>query len=528
MQKLLTTLLLSTLTLSGVYAQQIADTLFGSYIDLNGQLVHDYADQDYTPVKSIAVHINDQTTYLPGKYYALDGKVRRGQIDKLSTTKLNFRVDQVGKKELIDLTEISAVKIGADSFVVAKGFTVYGKVGVMVSSVPSPVLIQHLATTEKFEFFNYAPTTGSANYLVRRRNTKELISLPLTNKAFLEKANTLFGDYPQLLELLNTKKISPEEVAYLMRFIQYTDALQTAKPISYKANWEITNTPKDQAYYSVVSKDNTAWKLEFYNKSGERLFTEHYDYAHPSKQHGEVVWYYNGTEVIRKKRNYKMGVADKTYELFHRNGKLHYSILVSDFGNHHYQQVLTDQGISVLDKKGTGTEQFIDVAGKRTISREYLHGMLTSSYYTDTENRTVYQFARRNAKISNLKPYMAMIQEYVRYPESAIEAGDEGMVLVRFLISPDNQVEKFTIIRGISPSLDELIKGLANSHAPELRFKSGKHAKEEVYQEIVVPFRLSLMRQLVNSYYYNPTWMQHHMIHNPPLHHINPPAMPRM
>lgn len=79
MQKLLFTLSLGILVPSFLSAQTPpVFEPYGSYIDLQGELVHEYADQNYRPANLIEVSFNPLTTYSPGTYYPPGGKEEKG------------------------------------------------------------------------------------------------------------------------------------------------------------------------------------------------------------------------------------------------------------------------------------------------------------------------------------------------------------------------------------------------------------------------------------------------------------------
>lgn len=54
-----------------------------------------------------------------------------------------------------------------------------------------------------------------------------------------------------------------------------------------------------------------------------------------------------------------------------------------------------------------------------------------------------------------LKGGLADLQKEITYPEEAREAGDEGRVIVQFIVNEQGEVEKPQIMRGVSESLDE-------------------------------------------------------------------------
>ena len=293
--------------------------------------------------------------------------------------------------------------------------------------------------------------------------------------------------------------------------------MQARKPVGYTSNWEITEDPKKQSYYSQVSLHSDKWKLDFYNKAGQKLFTEHYAYAKPSEKDGEANWYYNGTETIRKTKKYTEGTPDKAYSTFHPNGQLHYTIGINGFGKLQYLRVASAEGKDLLDASGSGREEFFDVAGQRSIIREYNKYELISSYYTDSNNRKIYQLTDKTGGTRSFSTINSSARnKLLKYSDSSILEGEAGIVLVKFIITPNGQVEEYSLLRGITPGIDQIAMELAGATGyTKIPFINGKHGKEAVYQEIVVPFDFRPIRQSVNvnGYYYNHMWSN--PIHNP-------------
>lgn len=504
--------------------------LYGSYADLDGRVIHDYADQDYAPTKSVNIFFNTAVFGTSGHYYTSSGAVEAGRIHFPSGYRFfNYAENEAATSRRVRPEQGWSFTIGADSFIVAGGFTVYGKLGVIEQDSKDANILSYIGKSQKFAFFNYEPSMGvKANYLVRDLKSEKYISLPLTSKAFREEAAEIFKAYPLLVGLLQNGEIKSNQVPDIIRFIQYSDALAANKAIGYTANWDITDNPKKQVYYAEVSKPAEDWRLDFYNQAGHKLFTEHYTYAQPTKNNGEALWYYPSTGEIRKKTKFVMGESSRVFFIFHPNGKLHYHYYINNLDKIVYRYVQSENGESVLDITGSGKEEFFDETSKRTIGREFQNNALLASYFVDQQGRKVYQYAQRNAKIVSLNTYNKDLSTQKMYPLNALKAGEEGVVLVKFIIAPKDQVESFSILQGVSPDIDQKVLSLLKSNFSAPSFKSGKHGKQEVYQEVVVPFRFALIRESINRYHYhNPFWM--HQFNNPafapPI--PAPPVMPR-
>lgn len=529
MQNLLLSLALYLLGTTALLAQTYRnDTLYGSYIDLSGALIHGHADQDYKPSRALSASPNSIQDYSPGIYYPIGEEAVSGKFLYTSGKQHFFFKESRNSKRKKVFPGIGwAVKIGADSFIVANNFATYGKLGLVRDAVSEPSMLQFMGKTEQFAFFQHLPAAGRANYLVRRHSSPELISLPVNRRAFLKTAEILFKDYPSLLALLQEKEVDQEQVSQIIQFIRYTEALQSGKPIGYSSSWNIIEDPSQQAYQAFVSQQETNWQLDFYNQAGQLLFTEQYAHAQPLKKEGNAFWFYPETGIVRKKTFYHdhggNTAVNRHQYVYYPNGNLHYRLTINSHGKTFFSEVLSETATPVLDSSGSGSEEFQDPATGRIIHREYKNFALEASWYMDSQHRKVYQLAKKNAKIRGYKSYSKSFSTGAKYPEADILAGTEGIVLVKLLITPDNRIENYEILQGLSPSIDSEVLRKLRFIYPGLRVKSGKHHREKVYQEMVLPILFSLQRQPSNTYYYNHFWMHQQMMHQQMQMNITPP-----
>lgn len=513
MPKFLFTYLVSFFGFTSLFAQTTgADSLYGSYIDLGGELIHERADQDYSPSTSLTTSFNSALNYSPASYYPTQEARVRGKILFTPGQKhFLFKNELERKRKKIFPSLGWSIKIGADSFIVANNFDLYGKLGLIESAIPEACILLFMAQTEHFAFFQYSPAVGRSNIVVRKLSSQELISLPVNRKAFLEKAAQLFYDYPDLLELLNQKTMDYEQINDLIHFIRYSDALETGRPVGFTSSWNITEEAGKQTYFARVSRPENNWRLDFYNQQQDLIFSEHYAYDQPTVKEGEAIWYYPGTGIARKKTNHtkETSAVNKTLFVYFPNGQLHYRISTGATGKMFFAEVLSEEGNSVYDNSGTGTEEFYDSFSGRTIYREYKNFNLTASWYIDSRNRKIYQLADKNVRLRGFKFLSRSFSEESAYPEADLAEGTEGVVLVKFLITPEKEVESHEILQGLSSTIDAQVEKKLNYISQNIRFKSARHNKENVFQEIIMPVRFTLQRQASNSYYYDNSWMRH-------------------
>jgi hypothetical protein len=528
MQKLLLFLFLSLLGSTPLLAQvSNGETLYGSYIDLGGEFIHERADQDYIPSISLTTSLNYLMEYSPGSYYPAGEEVVSGEILYApGNPHFLFKEHRTKKRKKLFPSIGSTFKIGADSFIVANDFDLYGRLGLIRNATPEASILQFMGKTEQFAFFRYTPAVGKPNYVVRRHSTRKLISLPVNRKAFSEKATDIFYQYPSLMELIQQKETDYEQFDDIIQFIRYSDALETGKPIGYTSSWNITDKPEEQVYFARVSRPEKNWKLDIYNQGRHLLFTEHYAYARPSVKEGEAIWYYSKTGIVRKKTSVspEESTLHQNLYIYHRNGNLHYRINKTSSGKILYAEVLSEEGEPVIDHSGTGTETFHDASSGRTIHREFKNFYLTTSWYLDSQNRKIYQLADKNIRIRQFKSLSKSFSEGAKYPETDLLAGTEGVVLVKLLITPDKQVESYEILQGLSSSIDEEVLKKMDYISSHLKIKSGKHKGEKIFQEVVLPFRFTMLRQASNSYYYDHTWMRQNQIMMQQINMPPPPA----
>ncbi|NDV67393.1 energy transducer TonB [Dysgonomonas sp. 25] len=91
--------------------------------------------------------------------------------------------------------------------------------------------------------------------------------------------------------------------------------------------------------------------------------------------------------------------------------------------------------------------------------------------------------------VGNLEEFFKWIGENIEYPESMLKNGEQGRVMVRFIIDKEGKITDINILRTFSPDADkEVIRVLKLS--PD--WTPGKHRGHKVKTKITIPiiFRL--------------------------------------
>jgi antitoxin component YwqK of YwqJK toxin-antitoxin module len=528
MYKLLPALLLCVLSSLTLLAQPTGTQLPGSYIDLNGKMIYGNLDQDFAPSEPFAIFLPtepDGTELNYNSYYTTtSGEVVKGSISlSPGSGWFSFKKDFNSKSKRITPEVGWSLKIGSSSFIVANNLPLYSNIGEMITDAAAPRFLEFLRNTDRFTFFETSLPNGKKNYVVKQKESGKLTVLPIVHKAFMGVVSPLFSQYPHLLDLLQKKELATTNIEAIIKFIQYSDALEAGKPLYYTAHWKMTTIPSEATYLATVSRTEDQWKLEYTDKEDQKIATEHYRYHQPQTKHGEFIWYYPSTGHMRRKITFHMGKQENHYYFYHSNGTLHYETMLTSEGKTKYFQVLTPEGVAVLDAKGQqGNEEYYDEARKRTFFREFRNGQLLSSYYLNDQQQKIYQLASNNVSIKAYKATQKAITSYIKYPNIAIKDEVEGLVMVQAIVDGDGLILEKKVLKGLSASIDQTALNLLSDRSVNLRFSAGKHEKENVHQEVIIPVYFSLSRKPVaDNYYYNP------FIMNPVFMPAIPAGVPR-
>lgn len=87
------------------------------------------------------------------------------------------------------------------------------------------------------------------------------------------------------------------------------------------------------------------------------------------------------------------------------------------------------------------------------------------------------------------KKLIEYIAKHTIYPRKARKQGDQGTVMVRFVVGKDGRVSEANIIRGVSPELDQEALRVVN-RLP--LFKPGYQDGQPASVYFTVPFRFTL------------------------------------
>ena len=84
---------------------------------------------------------------------------------------------------------------------------------------------------------------------------------------------------------------------------------------------------------------------------------------------------------------------------------------------------------------------------------------LTFAFSQEKENDVVFDFTEETASFPGgseaMKKYL---DDNIKYPEIAMEIGDQGKVYAEFVVNRDGSIEQLKILRGVSREIDDEAK----------------------------------------------------------------------
>ena len=84
------------------------------------------------------------------------------------------------------------------------------------------------------------------------------------------------------------------------------------------------------------------------------------------------------------------------------------------------------------------------------------------------------------------------VYQYLRYPQSAVEEGVQGRVVVDFIIEKDGRITGARVIRSVDPRLDEEALRVVNASP---KWRPGRVNGQKVRTSMTIPIEFVLERK---------------------------------
>ena len=158
--------------------------------------------------------------------------------------------------------------------------------------------------------------------------------------------------------------------------------------------------------------------------------------------------------------------------------------LINNYSKNLYQQLNQNAYLGVLDNFSRPTI----VNAPKSDDDEFVPPIIENpgEDLTFVEEEFVEEEAEYLGGYASMMKY---IQDNMNYPESAIEKGIQGRVILRFIVEKDGQVSNVSVVKGLSPECDKAAVKVV-SDMP--KWKPGKIGGRPVRQWCTIPINFTL------------------------------------
>ena len=494
---------------------------YGKFYDINGLLLNDYCDFDYTPEKIFKISLVVGEKYTPGIYYDNKGIKHDGYIliDK-STYAFSFKSQASGPFTLSP-ESCSGIKIGVDSFAVIKNFEIQRTFGKAMIGVES--FAEVIAETPNYTLYKHTrfglSSVPSETFVIKTDTSNHLTSIHNS-----ETLIRYFGDCKLLKKQIAQRSLTIDDLPSISKTYEYYHKFKNKRKIFYSSSWdELKDSINSKYFAKIVSIRDTIWELNVAENKGTPIYLGHYSSFSPAVKDGDFLWFLpNGN--VRKKITYKNNEIVGEVTEYYADGSPHY-IYKYKRNKIIYDKIFSRDGKDVLNENGLGVEDVFDSVLHRNLTKRYNEAKLTLCGFTNDSGKLVMQQCEENARLNSFNSIQNKINKYIVYPEKSIINYQHGFVLVRFMINESGNFTEFNIIKGLGNDCDEQIKKFITEQKTKITFTPAMYKGNKFAQEIIVPFCFEISGLTIgstNSYFYD-NFMFRQQFMQP---RINIPTMP--
>lgn len=503
----------SFLTCCLAISQNIPEhTSLGYFVDLDNKLIEQYTDIFYSPKKKLDVNYTVGKTFTEGYYYDLQGNKINGLIKcSESNTFFQFQSYSYGADKIVRPNFCSAFVLGLDSFVVIQDFDIQRPVGAFHRNKRE--FVQVIDSIGDLIFYKHIKTTNQdiiTTYIVNSKQDPTFVSFSKGPNYFKETALSIFKSFDPLVKKINNGKCYDKQIPGMIKLEKYKYYYDNDKLIYFNAAWDEIGSVKTASYYGkIVSIEDSLFNIEYYTKSGNKIYDGTYYSFIPAKKHGKFHFYYPSGNVRKEITFFHNNIVDVTE--FYDNGGIHkkYSYYKEKIK---YNAIFDRNEVALLDSLGNGTEILYDSIQQREITYIYKDHFLSTASFLGKKGGINYQTCEKNAKFKSTKKIQSIVKKDISYKQNQLQNDVQGYALVKCIIEPTGLCSSFEIIKSLDDSFDKEITVCFNKFKEKKFWKPASINKIPVRQEIVVPISFTIneyTRQPSNNYFYNNSWMQY-------------------
>ncbi|KXX69180.1 hypothetical protein AVL50_16535 [Flammeovirga sp. SJP92] len=285
----------------------------GLIFDAGGQPIHGYIDPlTFSPRVSID---KDLENLMPGFLYGENGQIEQ-KLVKFELGKFSMKSNK-GRMKAIPIEKYKSVKIGVDSFFVAKNIHFRNRVRL------KETYVQLIAEFDEIVFAKIYSNYGSAfqiNYIAKRYDEMRWEELKLTKKSLEPMAQNYLSNYENVIAKAN-KKDKEKNMGGLINLAYVTYRLGNNEKVYFDQYFRETKDPSLFQYYSLITAvEEEVYIEEYFTMDNQKVYSLSWSNKKKGVRHGKSQFFFNNKLAIQT--NYTKGELE-TGEVFH-NGNSWY------------------------------------------------------------------------------------------------------------------------------------------------------------------------------------------------------------
>lgn len=487
---------------------QLTNNKLGQYFDVEGENIQGYYDLDYQPEKPLEFVYNIGIDFSPGYYYTSDAKKIIGFIKYLqNNSDFKFKSSLEEKAITIKASQSNGFVIGIDSFATINYSDIIGRN--KMPFVHNQLFAEVIEETGRLTFYKQFNTNSSAAgilYYVKTDTSKRYFLFPHKKDDFKDMAIKIFGNSETIIKGIKSGKYTGADMLNIIKLYKNSILLETQGKIFLNSSFNETKYSEHSTYYGkVVSFNDSTCRIVYFENTDLKIYEGEFSSFRPLVKEGTFIYYFpNGS--IRKKIFFERDkpISGITY---HDNGLKHQEFTFVS-GVKTFKSVSNITGQQLLNNEGEGKESIYDTLNNRELIFQYTKHKLTDVYFIDENQTKIHQYCQNNVRINMFNELQREFQEKITYPIESIKNNDYGIVLLKCQIDPKGKISKSQIIRGINTDLDQAVLNFAFYIRNSGALEPGKVDREKVHQEVIIPFRFSLIGFTRTGMYNSNFWTQ--------------------
>lgn len=261
----------------------------------------------------------------------------------------------------------------------------------------------------------------------------------------------------------------------------------------FDANWNSVLKKEQAHFYRKITDADSVYHVADYYSDDRLLMEGYFSTVSPVLiHHGKATWYFETGRIYRS-GYFRNGKAVGIHKEYHPNGALKSEILYDPTTEFHLT-CFDENGNSLLqDGSGTYTTRYMN----QDYINEVFDSQLLRAYFVNEKGDTIYGTATRPAQFINggMTQLQKNISKSVRYPNKHKKNGNDGTVLVSFVIDRAGNMTDVRTVNSLGADFDNIAVRVVRRNRD---WKPAQYEGKSVPMRFVVP--VAFLHQTVENY----------------------------